>query len=131
MTDYKRFPNPKQQLASAHTESQKDKREGAFLAAWCQLPEPMPLPAREVRFHPSRKWRWDFAWPDIKLAVEIQGGGQNGRHSSIAGMTGDCDKYNAAVSLGWRVLKFTSKHKPDEMARQTLAVMLGLDTQEK
>lgn len=131
MTKRPKHVDPKAQLASIKRESNKEKLEGAFLREWCSMEQPMPTPVREYRFHPVRKWRWDFAWEDIKLAVEIHGGGQRGRHASVAGMTADCDKHNAAVSLGWRVLTFTSKHKPAEMARHTLAVMLGVDTQEQ
>jgi hypothetical protein len=29
-------------------------------------------PEREYQFDSSRKWRIDFAWPDRKLAVEIE-----------------------------------------------------------
>jgi len=34
----------------------------------------LPEPEREYRFHPRRKWRFDAAWPDAKLAVEVEGG---------------------------------------------------------
>ncbi len=122
-------PDPKAYLAKIKRESNKEKLEGAFMREWCSMETAMPTPTREYRFHPVRKWRWDFAWEDIKLAVEIHGGGQRGRHASIAGMTADCDKHNAAVGMGWRVLTFTSKHTAKDMARHTLAVMLGLDPQ--
>jgi hypothetical protein len=65
--------------------------------------------ATEHRFHPERKWRFDIAWPDKMLAVEWEGGVyQNGWHQSIARYIGDCRKYNAAVLLGWRVLRYTA-----------------------
>ena len=64
-------------------------------------------PEREFMFHPRRKWRFDFAWPDKKIAVEIEGG-VNGRHQRIGGFTSDCFKYNAAALLGWRVFRFTT-----------------------
>jgi very-short-patch-repair endonuclease len=127
MTDYRRHPDPKRQLAKATNASNKDKLEGAFLAAWCQQYADLPEPEREYRFHPTRKWPFDFAWPAIKLAVEIQGGGQRGRHASITGMTNDCDKFNAAISLGWRVLKFTAKHKPEAIAEAVAKVLCGLE----
>ena len=69
---------------------------------------------REYRFAPPRRWRFDFAWPDKKLAVEIEGGvWSKGRHTRGKGFINDCDKYNAAVLLGWRVLRFTDKHLND------------------
>lgn len=34
----------------------------------------LPEPVREFRFHPVRGWRADFAWPEHKLLLEIEGG---------------------------------------------------------
>lgn len=65
-------------------------------------------PVRELRFHPTRRWRFDFAWPDQKLAVEIDG---RGRHQTVTGVRGDCEKHNEAVRLGWRVLRFPATDK--------------------
>lgn len=31
----------------------------------------LPAPVTEHRFHPVRRWRFDFAWPDEHLALEI------------------------------------------------------------
>lgn len=57
----------------------------------------------------GRKWRFDFAWPDRMLAVEIDGGAfSGGRHTRGAGFVEDCRKLNAATLMGWRVLRFTS-----------------------
>lgn len=66
-------------------------------------------PQREVRFDEVRRWRFDFAFPDVKLAVEIEGGTwQAGRHQRPVGFTNDIQKYNAASLAGWRVLRFTT-----------------------
>lgn len=71
----------------------------------------LPIPEREYRFDQTRKWRMDFAWPAHKLAVEIEGGvWSNGRHTRGSGFVADCEKYNAAALLGWRVLRFTGEH---------------------
>jgi very-short-patch-repair endonuclease len=68
----------------------------------------LPEPIREYRFHPSRRWRFDFAWPAAMLAVEVEGGSWTyGRHVRAKGFEADCEKYNAAVLLGWRLLRFT------------------------
>ena len=70
----------------------------------------LPAPEREYRFHPERRWRFDFAWPDRKLAVEIEGGQWVlGRHQRPDGFEKDCEKYNAAALAGWRVLRFTGR----------------------
>lgn len=69
-----------------------------------------PKSEREYCFHPTRKWRFDFAWPAIKLAVEIEGGtGVKGRHVRPEGFRNDCIKYNEAVILGWFVLRGDSQ----------------------
>lgn len=67
----------------------------------------LPLPVPEHRFHPTRRWRFDFAWPDAKLAVEIEGGTwSSGRHTRGPGFENDCEKQAEAVILGWSVLRF-------------------------
>jgi very-short-patch-repair endonuclease len=63
---------------------------------------------REFRFHPTRKWRFDFAL-DNSMAVEVEGGTWvNGGHSRGSIYEENCRKYNAAASLGWKVLRFTT-----------------------
>lgn len=66
---------------------------------------------REHRFDPTRLWRFDFANIEDKVAVEIEGGvwlrGRGG-HTSPSGFKKDCEKYNRAAVLGWRVLRYTS-----------------------
>lgn len=74
--------------------------------------EDVPAPVREHQFHASRRWRFDFAWPDQQVAVEIEGGTfsrRQGRHNSGIGHHRDCEKYNAAALLGWCVLRYTTK----------------------
>lgn len=65
---------------------------------------------REYKFHPVRKFRFDFAIPAYKIAIEFEGGvfQQNTGHNSIAGYTKDCEKYRLAVIEGWRVLRYTA-----------------------
>lgn len=64
-------------------------------------------PVREFQFHAVRKWRFDFAWPNILLAVEIEGGiWTGGRHTRGKGFFDDCEKYNEAALMGWTVLRF-------------------------
>jgi hypothetical protein len=69
----------------------------------------LPAPCREYRFAPPRRWRFDYAWPDYRLALEVEGGTwSGGRHVRGAGYEKDCDKYNTAALLGWTVLRVTS-----------------------
>lgn len=70
----------------------------------------LPAPVTEHRFHHERKWRFDYAWPDARVALEVEGGvWTGGRHTSSAGFLKDIEKYNAAARLGWRVLRCTPK----------------------
>lgn len=65
-------------------------------------------PTLEHRFHPVRKWRFDVAFPDAKVAAEIDGGAWSaGRHTRGAGFIADQKKTNAAALLGWAVYRFT------------------------
>ncbi len=95
---------------------------------------------REFRFHPSRKWRFDFAWPRVRVAIEIEGGSfaggkrcpackqvPMGRHHSVGGHAEDMVKYNAAACAGWKVLRFPTKLiKTYEAAAQTMDLLVSL-----
>ena len=62
----------------------------------------------EYRFHPKRKWRFDWACPEKKIAIEQEGGvWTGGRHTRGRGFINDLEKYNTATSMGWRVFRFT------------------------
>lgn len=62
----------------------------------------------EVKFHPLRRWRFDFADKERKIAIEIEGGiFSRGRHVRGKGFIADMEKYNTATSMGWRVYRFT------------------------
>lgn len=68
------------------------------------------LPETEYRFHPTRKWRFDFAYPDKKIALEVEGGTWvGGRHINPIGFQKDCEKYNEAAKMGWKVYRCTPK----------------------
>ena len=70
----------------------------------------LPNPVPELQFHKTRKWRFDFAWPEQMIACEIEGGTKKmGRHNRHDGYQKDCEKYNEAQLLGWTVLRFTSE----------------------
>lgn len=81
---------------------------------------------REYRFHEKRRWRFDFCWPAHKLAVEAEGGVfSNGRHTRGAGYTADLEKYNEAVMLGWRVLRFTGSMIKSGVALNAVDALIG------
>jgi len=98
------------QLTQAAKQIKKLKEESLNRAFLTQLKiYKLPVPVSEFKFHPTRKWRFDFAWIDKKVAVEIEGGTfVGGRHTRAAGYSADCEKYNAATMLGWSIFRFTS-----------------------
>lgn len=102
--------------------------EGRFFEQW-RRGWPGLMPLQNYRFHPSRKWAFDFAWPDQRVAVEIEGGTMvGGRHTRAGGYEADCEKYNAAVTMGWRVFRYTGRQitkKWDQVAFQVFVALKG------
>lgn len=114
------------------------KLEAQFIALWNSISS-IPLVA-EHKFHPARKWRFDFADLPSKIAIEIEGGTYarskqsktteyksggthvihtetdnrtGGRHNTGKGFEDDCEKYNAAAMLGWRVIRLTKVRRAE------------------
>ena len=86
----------------------------------------LPEPVREHRFHTTRKWRFDFAYPAQKLAIEVEGGvWSGGRHTRGSGFTKDCEKYNAALMNGWRVYRCTPDMIKKGIVVADLSILLG------
>lgn len=95
----------------------------------------LPRVEPQLRFakHIGRQWRFDFAFPEFHLAVEIDGvavkriGKQLvvlGRHASIEGIRGDHEKINTAILLGWSVLRFLQTDvKPKRAIETTMRVL--------
>lgn len=68
-----------------------------------------PIPKPQYKFHPTRKWRFDFAYPDAKVAIEVQGGvWSKGKHARAKGLLNDYEKFNEAQKLGWSVFLIPS-----------------------
>ncbi len=84
--------------------------EAMFLVTWKAIGGRSPI--TEMKFDPKRRWRFDMAWPESKIALEIEGGvWSGGRHTRGAGFIKDAEKYNRAAMMGWRVLRIT----PDQI----------------
>ena len=83
--------------------------------------EHIPEPCEEWIFARPRKFRFDYAWPEIRLALEVEGGVYTKQaHGSITGILRDMEKYNLAAVNGWRVLRVT----PDKLHDlQTIALV--------
>lgn len=86
----------------------------------------------------KRQWSADFALTDHRILVEVEGGTWMqaivqpdgkviaGHHSHPIGYEKDCEKYNAAAILGWRLLRFTTQMVNDGRALRTIQQALGL-----
>lgn len=83
--------------------------EQTFDSYWFMLCDHLPAPLPEYRFAKPRRFRFDRAWPEQKIAVELEGGVYTGgRHTRGSGFEADCEKYNLATAQGWRVLRYTA-----------------------
>ena len=97
--------------------------DAVFLAVLKQNGLPAPVP--EYRFHPTRKWRIDWAFPEQRVALEVEGGiFIRGRHSRGVGMLKDMEKYNELAARGWRLIRTTPDNlcSPDTLRILTLAL---------
>lgn len=82
---------------------------------------------REYEFAPDRKWRADFAWPEHRLLVEVEGGGRVGRHQN-QGYAKDLEKYNYVSIAQWRLLRYDSGMVTSGRAAREIASVLGVET---
>lgn len=79
----------------------------AFELLWAELGGPELT--SEFRFHPARRWRFDYCHETAKAAIEIDGGTfVRGRHSRGVGYRNDCIKINVAQLMGYRVFRLTT-----------------------
>lgn len=73
---------------------------------------------KEFAFHPKRRWRFDYAIPEYRIAIEVEGGvWTQGRHTRAKGFLGDMDKYNTAAVMGWTLVRTTPNKL---MTKQTM-----------
>ena len=94
---------------------------------------PEPSAGDKAKGIKRRSWRFDFAWPIYKIAVEIEGGTwSGGRHTRGQGFEADAEKYNTAESMGWHVFRLTAAQVYDgrgvEWVMKLLAVKSELNS---
>lgn len=78
----------------------------------------------EHRFHPTRKWRLDYALVKEKVALEVEGGAYiGGRHTRGAGFVKDLEKYNELARMGWRLARVLPSQLP---LMSTIQLLLDL-----
>lgn len=89
--------------------AQAARRDGEFRLALRKAG--IPEPVAEHRFHPVRRHRLDYAWPAVRLGLEVDGGIYTaGKHGRGAGIELDQFKTNLAAALGWRVMRTTPRN---------------------
>lgn len=100
--------------------SVKTTLEDAF--AMFLVRENFPVFCREYKFHATRKWMFDFAFDEYRIAFEIEGGTwlRDSRHTHPIGYAKDCEKYNEAAILGWIVIRATSDMLKSGLAEEQL-----------
>ena len=83
----------------------------------------------EHRFHPTRRWRIDYAIPSLKIAIEIEGGvWTKGRHTRGKGYLGDMEKYNNLTLYDWALLRFVPE---DKLKTETIDIIKDLVNQRR
>lgn len=81
---------------------------------------------KELQFYPDRKWRFDYAFPSRKIAIEIDGAIWTlGRHNRPRGYLNDMEKLNTAASMGWLVLRFSTDERFYLSTRRLIDVTLA------
>lgn len=103
-----------------------------FEAAWAQADGPKYR--TEYQFDKNgRRWRFDYCWRRLRVAVEIEGGtfGKFSRHSHGPSMWKDCDKYNAAAIQGWTVVRLTNHHLAKKRIGKTVCMIIDLLTERR
>lgn len=80
---------------------------------------------REYRFAPPRRFRFDFAWPQQRVACEVDGAiWTHGRHTRGAGVERDNAKYALAAAAGWRVIRVSPGQIRQGLALQWIEAAL-------
>ena len=102
----KEVPKSKKKVIKPRNDSKEVQWIHWQLKYWC-LENKIVL-EKEFRFSKERKFRFDFALPEFKIAVEYDGlNSEKSGHTTLTGFTKDTEKINLAISLGWKVLRFT------------------------
>lgn len=81
---------------------------------------------RYARSKRSTRYRLDFAHPDSRTGIEIQGGVYNrGRHVTGSGYERDCRKYNLAYTSGWTIFLLTAQMAKDSFWLSLIAAHIA------
>lgn len=118
-------------LKSLSDDIELSNREQEFLTKlkFLKIPEPV----KQYRIPGKRRFLYDFAYPEYKITVEIQGGTwmrHKSGHTSGVGVRRDCEKHNYAILNGWTPLAFTSDMISDISFEQPLRDLIAIRKKE-
>lgn len=99
--------------------SVKSKAEALLLLDLTAIELP---PAVGVQFHAYREWKFDLAYYDPMVAIEING---RGRHQRERGERDDMEKMNAAIEAGWRVLVYPARSVTTKKRRKRIVEQIA------
>jgi very-short-patch-repair endonuclease len=100
-------------------------REFSDITAW-----ELDYQERYSRSKRSKRYRLDFAHPDSRTGIEIQGGVYSrGRHVTGSGYERDCKKYNLAYTSGWTIFLLTSTMAKDAAWLAVIASHIAAQSQ--
>lgn len=63
----------------------------------------LPTPEREHKWHPTRRFRADLAWPATKFIVEVDGA----VHRIKGKFERDIERHNLLIQAGWVYIRVT------------------------
>jgi very-short-patch-repair endonuclease len=100
----------------------------SLFPAYCKAAG-LPVPVAEYRFTMLRRWRFDWALPDHKIALEVEGAvWVQGRHTRGSGFVKDMEKYNTAAAMGWRIIRCQPQDLLTEQTLNYLRAALDFET---
>lgn len=116
---------PDTELNKALKRAARNRLQDAFYHTWLMVGGAPDYWQTEYKFHPDRKWRFDFANSDSKIAVEVNGGqwAKSG-HSTGRGLQRDAEKLNAAQGMGWKVYVLTTSMLHKRVAAENVRKIL-------
>ena len=100
----------------------------SLFPAYCKAAG-LPVPVAEYRFTMLRRWRFDWAWPTHRIALEVEGAvWVQGRHTRGSGFVKDMEKYNTAAAMGWRIIRCQPQDLLTEQTLNYLRAALDFET---
>ncbi len=97
----------------------KEAKEKVALVAWLHHTYPGQV-VSEYRFHPTRRWRFDWALPDLKVAIEFEGVVSKSAHTTVTNVLNDSAKFNEAALAGWLVVRTNTPNLRDGSGYQAI-----------